>query len=80
MQADINIQNKKIDLIQWLSTIENETILDKVSALISTEMKNDWWQNANEEERKSIEKGILDADEKRLKPHSKAKAIYGKWL
>ncbi len=80
MQADIKIQNKKIDLIQWLSTIESEAILDKVSALITSEMKNDWWINANDEEKESIKKGLLDAEEKRLNPHSKAKAIYGKWL
>jgi hypothetical protein len=80
MQTDINIQTKKIDLIQWLSTIENEEILDKVSELISSEMKNDWWLHANNEEKESITKGLKDAAEKKLNPHSKAKAIYGKWL
>ncbi len=80
MQTDLNIQTKKIDLIQWLSTIEDERILDKVSDLITNERKKDWWINATDAEKKSIEKGLSDAENGKLNPHTKAKEIYGKWL
>jgi predicted transcriptional regulator len=80
MPKQLNIQTKKIDLIQWLSTIEDEDILDKVSDLITNERKRDWWLLTTEAEKKSIEKGISDAEDGKLNPHSKAREIYGKWL
>ena len=76
---DINIQNKKIELIQWLSTLNDESIIEKVMKLRDNE-KTDWWREISKEERKSIEKGIQDADSGKLKSHSEAKKLYGKWL
>ena len=40
----------------------------------------DWWNEISNEEKKSIEKGIKDADAGNLKPHSEARKIYAKWL
>ncbi|WP_228410894.1 hypothetical protein [Chryseobacterium taklimakanense] len=39
MNTDLQIQNKKLELIQWLSTIEDLNILDKISDMISRERK-----------------------------------------
>jgi len=76
---DINIQNKKIELIQWLSTLNDESIIEKVMKLRENE-KTDWWKEISKEERKSIENGIQDADSGKLKSHSEAKKLYEKWL
>jgi len=76
---DINIQNKKIELIQWLSTLNDESIIEKIMRLRENE-KTDWWKEISKEERKSIEKGIQDADSGRLNSHSEAKKLYEKWL
>ncbi|MAN59561.1 MAG: hypothetical protein CMC08_06965 [Flavobacteriaceae bacterium] len=76
---DINIQNKKIELIQWLSTLNDESIIEKVMKLRENE-KTDWWKEISKEERKSIEKGIQDSDSGKLKSHSEAKKLYEKWL
>lgn len=35
MLKDLTIQTKKTDLIQWLSTIEDENILDNIADLIA---------------------------------------------
>ena len=80
MHTDLEIQSKKIDLIQWLSTIEDESLLDKVADLITEEGKKDWWLNASEAEKVSVEKGLKDAENGKLNTHSKARDIYGKWL
>lgn len=71
--------NQKLDLIQWLSTIEDESIIQKLLEFRKKEMK-DWWKHVSEEEKKSINKGIEEADNKILKEHSEARKIYGKWL
>tara|TARA_R100000935_G_C2815848_1_gene157284 strand:- start:1121 stop:1354 length:234 start_codon:yes stop_codon:yes gene_type:complete len=76
---DINIQNKKIELIQWLSTLNDESIIEKVMKLRENEQA-DWWKEISKEERKSIDKGIQDADSGKLKSHSEAKKLYEKWL
>ena len=78
MNTDLQIQNKKLELIQWLSTIEDLNILDKISDMISRERKKDWWDDISEAEKRSIEKGIAQADAGKLNPHSKARKIYGK--
>mgnify|MGYP001385505831 CR=1 FL=1 len=80
MNSELEIQRKKLELIQWLSTIEDMDFLEKISDLISRENKKDWWDETSEAERESIEKGIAQADEGKLNPHSKAREIYGKWL
>ncbi|MHA3787738.1 hypothetical protein ACX0HA_05955 [Flavobacterium hauense] len=79
MNAELEIQNKKIELIQWLSTLEDISIIKKIADLKKKESK-DWWNLISDEERSSIEKGIIDANAGKLTPHSKAKDIYGKWL
>ena len=64
MKIELNLQNKKLELIQWLSIEENK----------------DWWNSIAESEKEAIESGIQDANAGKLNPHSKARKIYGKWL
>ena len=76
---EINIQNKKIQLIQWLSTLNDESIIEKIMKLRENE-KTDWWNKISDEEKNSIEKGLTDANSGRLKSHSEARKLYDKWL
>ena len=76
---DINIQNKKIELIQWLSTLNDESIIEKIMKLRESE-KIEWWEEISKEEIKSIEEGIKDADSGKLQSHSEARKLYEKWL
>lgn len=76
---DMKLQAKKLELIQWLSTIDNPSIIDKITAIRNDE-KQDWWDALSDAEKESIEKGIEDADAGRLNDHQKARKNYGKWL
>jgi len=78
MDTNLQIQNKKLELIQWLSTIEDLNFLEKISDLITRENKKDWADQISDTERQSIEKGIAQADAGKLNPHSKEREIYGK--
>ena len=75
----INIQERKLELIQWLSVIEDVSLLDKLAEL-KDQSTSDWWDEISESEKESISKGLLDAKAGRLKPHSEARAIYEEWL
>lgn len=79
MNAELNLQNKKLELIQWLSTLENSTTIEKIMDLRKQESK-DWWNFISEDEKEAIEKGVADAEAGNLHPHSKAKKLYKKWL
>jgi hypothetical protein len=79
MNIESNIQNKKIELIQWVSSIEDESIIEKIVELRKKEDK-DWWNSISENEKKAIENGLKDAEAEKLNPHSNAKKLYEKWL
>jgi len=76
---DTQILYKKLELIQWLSALEDQEVIEKLSNFRKEETK-DWWDSISAEEKNAIEKGINDADEKKLKSHSEARKIYDKWL
>ncbi len=76
---DLSLENKKIELIQWLSTLNDKSLIDKLMKLREKE-KTDWWNEISTAEKKSIEKGIQDADSGNLTSHLDVKEIYEKWL
>lgn len=75
---DVSLENKKIELIQWLSTLEDKSLIDQLMKLREKE-KKDWWNEISTSEKESIEKGIKDADNGKLTSHSHVKGLYEKW-
>ncbi|WP_166334248.1 hypothetical protein [Sphingobacterium chungjuense] len=71
--------DKKVELIQWLSTLEDQEIIEKLMKFKEQETK-DWWDVISSEEQLSVEKGISDADSGNVKPHATARRLYEKWL
>jgi len=76
---ETNIQDTKIELIQWLTTLEDNALIQKIIDLKKNETK-DWWNDISKAEKNSIELGLFDAEAGKLNSNSKAKSIYGKWL
>nr|WP_199162388.1 hypothetical protein [Elizabethkingia sp. ASV34] len=74
-----HILNKKLELIQWLSTLEDQSIIEKLIAFRKEEAK-DWWNSISDDEKNALEKGIEDADSEKLETHSNARKLYEKWL
>lgn len=79
MDIELNILNKKLELIQWLTSIEDASIIEKIMELRKKENK-DWWDSISENEKKAVESGLKDADSGKLNPHSNARKLYEKWL
>lgn len=77
MEADI--QNIKIELIQWLTTLEDKSLIQKIIDLRKNQAK-DWKSKISESEKTSIEQGISDAEAGKLNSHSEARKVYEKWL
>lgn len=76
---DTNIQKIKLDLIQWLASLDDSSLIQKILELRSKEAKN--YQGVmSETEKESVERGLSDAENGKLKPHKEAFKIYEKWL
>lgn len=71
--------DKKIQLIQWLSTLEDSVVIDKLLKCKQNEFRY-YWSSVSEQEKLSIEKGIQDAANGKLEPHTSARRMYEKWL
>ena len=75
----MNIQTKKIELIQWISSLNDVDIIDEIMKLRENGVR-DWWFELSQEERTSLEKGISDADAGNLKSHSEARKLYERFI
>ena len=76
---DSKLDKTKLELIQWLSSLEDISVIEKILHLRKQE-KSDWWSQLSSTERRSVEKGIADADAGKLNSNSEARKIYGEWL
>lgn len=76
---ETDIQNAKIELIKWLTTLEDNAVIQKIMDLKQNESQ-DWWNDISDDEKESIENGLSDADKGKLKPISDAQKVYEKWL
>ena len=74
-----NMQERKIEFIQWLSVIDDAKLLEKIVDL-KEQNSSDWWNEISEPERDSIDRGLADPDSGKLRPHSEARSIYEKWV
>ncbi len=75
----MDIQNTKIELIQWLTSLDDTSLIQKVIDLRNTQTK-DWWNETTEAEKDSINKGISDSENGKLNSHSEARKVYEKWF
>lgn len=74
MKPYAQMLDKKIERIQWLSSLEDKLIIGKFIQFRKSETK-EWWDAMSNQERASVVKGIEAADENKLKPHYSAKKI-----
>ncbi len=73
----MDIQAAKIELIHWLTELQNPEILKQINAIKES---TDWWDEISKEERAEIEKGLEQADNGEVIPHDEVMAKYKKWL
>ena len=77
----MNIQTEKLDLIEWISKLNDTTIIDKLRELKDDYSKSkDWWDTLKKEEIDSINRGLKDFEEGRTHSHDTARKVYEKYL
>jgi len=73
----MDIQTKKYHLIERITKIRDNQLLDKLMKLAEAE---DWWNEISEAERDAIEEGLQDLAENRTYDHSEVRKLYEKYL
>lgn len=81
MENILSLDSKKLALIEWILSINNIAVINKLVELKENEMDiaSDNFL-ISEKEQQSINLGIEDANNGKLTAHSEAKKIYEKWL
>ena len=78
--ADSTLEKEKLEIIKWVTTIDDDTSIAKLKMLRDNPKKLDWWDEITNEEKNAIDKGLADIKAGRVKPHKEARKIYEKWL
>ena len=75
----MDIQAEKLKLIEWLTTLSDQAIIEKLKLFKENFTdKTDWWETLSESEKEGIDQGIKDIEEGRTVPHAEVMKKYGK--
>jgi predicted transcriptional regulator len=73
------IQTKKLDIIQWVASLQDEALIDELEKIRQSENR-DWWDEISEEEKAAIEAGLADEKAGNFISHDEARKTWEKWL
>jgi hypothetical protein len=68
----MNIETRKINLINWISTIQEDSILEKVENI--QKEKADWWDTTSDKDKNAINEGIEQLDRGEHLTHSQVRS------
>jgi len=74
----MDIQVEKLNLIRWLTEVEEPSILEQFIAL-KNEQQKDWWDEITNDEKADIEEGLAQADGGEVFSHEEVMAKYQKY-
>ena len=57
----MNLETRKINLINWISTLQEESILSKMEEIQGK--SSDWWDGLTTQDKEAINKGINQLDD-----------------
>lgn len=65
----MNLQAKKLELVQMILNTEKPAVLAKVEAVFKKEKGADWWDELGEDLKAELEESLAEADRGELIPH-----------
>ncbi len=77
----MNLQTEKQNLIDWISQLKDESIIEDIKSLKENSSNGkDWWKDLSEAEKKGIEEGLKDIEEGRTYTYEQVKDEVKKWI
>jgi hypothetical protein len=75
----MDIQNEKIKLIEWLASLTDQSIIEKLKMFKENFTSGtDWWETISDSEKQSIERGLSDIENGKTLPHYKIMKLLNK--
>lgn len=74
----MNLQALKLELIEWISRIQDQSTLENLLNIKDSSNDKDWWDELTESQRKEIEKGIADHENGRILTNQEFWSKHGK--
>ena len=68
----MNLDARKITLINWMSTLQEDSILEKVEKI--QKEKSDWWDTTSEKDKNAINEGLKQLDRGQHLTHSQVRS------
>ena len=63
----------------WLNSLTDQSIIEKLKVFKENfSSTTDWWETLTDAQRESLDRGISDAENGRVHPHSEVMKKYGK--
>ena len=76
----MNSTTEKLHIIQWIAGLKDKTVLSKIKKLKDSTKPSDWWDEISNAEKLSIERGLKDIKEGKIKSHTQVRKRYEKWI
>jgi len=61
--SDLHQDKEKLEIIRWVVTLKDRTVLDMLKMIKDNPKKIDWWHGVSEDEKKAIELRNLKLEE-----------------
>ena len=68
----MTLEARKINLINWISTIQEDNILEKVEKI--QKEKTEWWDTISDKDKKAINEGLEQLDRGEYLTHSQVRS------
>lgn len=65
----MNLQARKLELVQMILNTDRPNLLEKVSQILKQEKEADWWDELPLSVQQAIEVGSKEADRGEISPH-----------
>ena len=69
----MNIEARKINLINWISSIQDDRLIDKLEKI--QQEKEDWWDSISENDKRAINEGIDQLDRGEYLTHEQVRSV-----
>ncbi len=68
----MNLETRKVNLINWISSVQEADIIEKLEAL--QKEGADWWDKVSEEDKQAIDEGLEQLDRGEFLTRSEVRA------
>ena len=75
----INIEAQKVRLIERITQVEDQTILEQINAILEQD-EVDFYNDLSDEKKASVQRGLNQVKSGETVSHTEIKKMYEKWL